>query len=513
MLQFVQQHSITHPMWHRWNEESDPAVQQQMQKVIQTASATANVAAALTNSSFLVNAHGEPLKALVYTRGNSGKGRTIQNEDMIARALQSRGAQVFICCNFANTSLEQQLYYALHADIIVGMHGAALTHGVFMRPGTITLELKTLYAYESILFPLVSDAHLGIHAQVNIKKYFVPGGQKPIDAPLIKRILRVLDHARAMQRKLGYDAVADSLLPMNNEATLTNKDNTLSNSIDTVNNLPTINANIAKSNNQSVILPTAGSMTSTSVTNDAKSKLIRTAFGQDVLATPPVSASPYTATASSRHAKHSHNQFKQRPRGQTPNSPPSPQPAHRALAGKRPVHKPRPKPGPSLPATSVVTSWLSALVTPAQSASTAASTAVAIPARVPSQPLLEQSQVCSKEGLVDFVGGSTLNRSPTDGYNPAAVGALGHAVRGDVVFGVACSDQVGTSSASSGNRKQKIIEGTPQQQMDNGLRHVLGPMQDVHTASCQQSVYQFWREVLENKEEGIHCRMCDPYVL
>lgn len=35
-----------------------------------------------------------------------------------------------------------------------------------MAPGTIAFELKTLYAYESVLFPLISDGHDGLHAQV-----------------------------------------------------------------------------------------------------------------------------------------------------------------------------------------------------------------------------------------------------------------------------------------------------------------------------------------------------------
>lgn len=86
---------------------------------------------------------------------------------------------------------------------IIGMHGAAITHGVFMKPGSISLELKTLYAYESNLFGLVADSRSGIHGQVDIKKYFRPGGQRPIDAPLIARVMKALDEALRMQSKLG----------------------------------------------------------------------------------------------------------------------------------------------------------------------------------------------------------------------------------------------------------------------------------------------------------------------
>jgi hypothetical protein len=95
---------VQHVFWHRWDE------QQSASKPSSSSSSTAK--------SRFVNVHGEPLKVLVYTRGNSGRGRTIQKEDLIIEALQARGAQAFICCSFQNTSLEQQLYYALHADIV-----------------------------------------------------------------------------------------------------------------------------------------------------------------------------------------------------------------------------------------------------------------------------------------------------------------------------------------------------------------------------------------------------------
>ena len=46
------------------------------------------------------------------------------------------------------------------------MHGAALAHAVFSRKGVVTVELKTLYGYTSMVFALVSDSRLGLHGQV-----------------------------------------------------------------------------------------------------------------------------------------------------------------------------------------------------------------------------------------------------------------------------------------------------------------------------------------------------------
>lgn len=69
-----------------------------------------------------------------------------------------------------------------------------------MNPGTISLELKTLYAYESILFFIIADARQGVHGQVDIRKYFTNApGHRPIDAPLVGRLMVALDAALVMQ--------------------------------------------------------------------------------------------------------------------------------------------------------------------------------------------------------------------------------------------------------------------------------------------------------------------------
>jgi hypothetical protein len=168
--------------------------------------------------------NGQPMKIVVYSRGNSGKGRTMANEQLLVAALQSKGADAFLCCDFSTTTLHQQLYYAYNADVvspphilfsmdfifilstvlisqIMGLHGAAITHGIFMRKGGISIEFKTLYAYDSILFGLIADSRYGIHGQLDIRKYFVPGGHRPMDQNLIDRAMLILQKALSLQRK------------------------------------------------------------------------------------------------------------------------------------------------------------------------------------------------------------------------------------------------------------------------------------------------------------------------
>jgi hypothetical protein len=105
----------------------------------------------------------------------------------------------------------------------MGLHGAAITHGVFMKPGSISLELKTLYAYEANLFGLIAESRFGVHAQVDIRKYFVPGGQKPIDESLITRVMQALDATLVMQSNLGLtqsDVIQDVYFNRSQELTL-----------------------------------------------------------------------------------------------------------------------------------------------------------------------------------------------------------------------------------------------------------------------------------------------------
>eukprot|EP01039_Chlorochromonas_danica_P009738 gene9736-10772_t len=141
----------------------------------------------------LVSKDGKPLKVVFFTRGSSGRGRTIANERSV-------------------TTLEQQLYLASQADVILGLHGAALVHGVFMRPNTISIELKTLYAYESILFFILADGRRGFHGQVDIRKYFLaPDGHKPIDQALIDRFSAVLNVSLKLQQEKQDCSLADVL--------------------------------------------------------------------------------------------------------------------------------------------------------------------------------------------------------------------------------------------------------------------------------------------------------------
>jgi len=158
-----------------------------------------------------------PLNIVLYTRGNSSLGRSIGNEDrLISQLSREGGANALICCEFSGrgTSFEDQLGFAVHADAVVGLHGAGLTNAVFSRKGVIMVELKGLYGYNLDLFAVVTDARQGIHCQVNILSYHKrEGGHSPIDKRLADRVYKCLVDAVAIGNDdnenlgngLGYD--------------------------------------------------------------------------------------------------------------------------------------------------------------------------------------------------------------------------------------------------------------------------------------------------------------------
>lgn len=64
----------------------------------------------------------EGLNVVFYTRGSSGSGRSMQNEELLLQRLVTEGARVAYCCDFATISIEQQLALAIHADVVSHNH-------------------------------------------------------------------------------------------------------------------------------------------------------------------------------------------------------------------------------------------------------------------------------------------------------------------------------------------------------------------------------------------------------
>lgn len=140
----------------------------------------------------LVDSSNNPLKIVIFTRGDSGLGRSLPGEVLLARGLRALGALVAICCKFDQVGLSQQLGYGFHADAVVGLHGAGLANALLARRGSFTVELKSSYGYSTDLFALCSDARRGVFLQVDIRRYGYSGGHRSVDEGLVLRVARGL---------------------------------------------------------------------------------------------------------------------------------------------------------------------------------------------------------------------------------------------------------------------------------------------------------------------------------
>mmetsp|Transcript_18941 Transcript_18941/g.19059 ORF Transcript_18941/g.19059 Transcript_18941/m.19059 type:complete len:384 (+) Transcript_18941:1-1152(+) len=144
---------------------------------------------------------GKPLKMLLVTRGDGGLGRSIQREAMIVRRLESGGALVTICCDFGKTDLTTQLSYAVHADVIIGLHGAGLVNAIFAPRGCLVVELKTLYGYSTDIFLRTTDARRGTHVHIDVRDYSTPGQVHRVDSALTERVYYSIATALRLQRE------------------------------------------------------------------------------------------------------------------------------------------------------------------------------------------------------------------------------------------------------------------------------------------------------------------------
>ena len=101
---------------------------------------------------------------------------------------------------------------------IIGLHGAALIHGIFAQRGLIMIEFKMQYAYTSLLFPLVTDSRAGIHAVLDTREYFFVRGQRlkagakvpdgAVDAKFINRTTSLLQYTL----DASYNVTSDTIM-------------------------------------------------------------------------------------------------------------------------------------------------------------------------------------------------------------------------------------------------------------------------------------------------------------
>ncbi len=95
------------------------------------------------------------VKRRIYISRNNSNKRKLKNENEIIPILKKNG---FIIVDFDKISFDKQLDYVLNSNIIISVHGAALTHMLWMKRKSKILEIRARdNCDDNCYFSLASD--------------------------------------------------------------------------------------------------------------------------------------------------------------------------------------------------------------------------------------------------------------------------------------------------------------------------------------------------------------------
>jgi capsular polysaccharide biosynthesis protein len=100
----------------------------------------------------------------IYISRNKARYRRVLNEDDVVEKLEGFG---FVSILPESMSLEEQIAYFYHAEVIVTAHGSGLTNTIFCSPGTKIIELVSPH--------YISHYYWGISQYLKLEHYFLTG--------------------------------------------------------------------------------------------------------------------------------------------------------------------------------------------------------------------------------------------------------------------------------------------------------------------------------------------------
>jgi hypothetical protein len=125
-------------------------------------------------------AFSEPITRVVYIhRGVSGV-RSISNPIGIYDAADRMGWNLTICCDWKVASFKDAVAAVSDADVVIGPHGAGLSHIYYARPGAYLIELgeyKNVFPWTPIM-KRTAESNGGKWIGVNIGKQHYSGPHK-----------------------------------------------------------------------------------------------------------------------------------------------------------------------------------------------------------------------------------------------------------------------------------------------------------------------------------------------
>eukprot|EP01041_Mallomonas_annulata_P007708 gene7708-15775_t len=140
------------------------------------------------SQSHLLIRNGRPLRIVLLARIKSRIGRTLNKMRLILSRLTQAGAVVYRC-DVSHSSMSSQIQCVAHADVIIGLHGAALVNAIFAPRGCILVELKTLYGYTTDIFTRTADSREGMYIHIDIRNYSKPKQYNEVNDTLCDTVL------------------------------------------------------------------------------------------------------------------------------------------------------------------------------------------------------------------------------------------------------------------------------------------------------------------------------------
>lgn len=113
----------------------------------------------ITNES----SEGKDRKPLMSIISRNDKSRVLTNEKELGKMAEELGFKVELLNPAYNVGLEDVLLALQRSDLMIGVHGAAMTHFLFMRPNSSFVQVGKPAFYQAPWFLFISPVFFSFH--------------------------------------------------------------------------------------------------------------------------------------------------------------------------------------------------------------------------------------------------------------------------------------------------------------------------------------------------------------
>ncbi|KAH0991371.1 hypothetical protein GBA52_002854 [Prunus armeniaca] len=112
----------------------------------------------------LTSKHRNPRPKLVLASRKEAKGRSILNQEQVIKLIKKAGFDVVVFKPNNKTPLNESYALLNSSHAMVGVHGAALTHSLFLRPGAVLVQVVPI-GVEWAAYTFFGRVAKGLHLQ------------------------------------------------------------------------------------------------------------------------------------------------------------------------------------------------------------------------------------------------------------------------------------------------------------------------------------------------------------